>query len=250
MNDNIFETKQITFRTMTSPPYSIGDIYYDTSCSKVYMATSISSLEEIADNSSITLSSPSSNISGYTTTSSGSASATWNNGTVYTSPGYYTTTGYSSWSSDLEVNEVTIDSAIKKKIEEFLSSEGEMMPLIEKFLVEYLENILEDPDKVVEKLLKNRDIELQILRGKVDMLEWEKTQLTTSKEKLEKDLESMKSRLDYLETIINNPNHQYPWSPWGGNGGITWTTTCDGTDSSAATYTATYRDGSCSSASI
>ncbi len=114
------------------------------------------------------------------------------NGIVCNASGnYYTTTGFSSTYSyndcyESESVEETIKKEVKKKFEEIMESEDEMMPLIKNYLRKYLEEVMDNPEELIK-----RDKEIE--RQKEEIKE-----LKEQVEALKKEIETIKSNSLYL----------------------------------------------------
>ena len=63
----------------------------------------------------------------------------------------------------------------EKIIKRLLDNEEEFIPLIKKYLVKYLDSVLENPSELVgeavEKLIKEKDSEIEELKKRIDFLE-------------------------------------------------------------------------------
>ena len=145
------------------------------------------------------------------------STSTLSNGGSYTNSGYvsYTTNPYyNTWSIDSTEIAVGVDEdEIKKSIERFISSEDDMMPLIKKYLRGYLEEILDNPDIIlnIDEAYKATELELDFAKTRISKLEKEikdlkemlYQQLIRASD-LEKRLEEMesKTRNDYYTTNI------------------------------------------------
>ena len=90
----------------------------------------------------------------------------------------------------------------EKLITDILESEDELMPILKKYLVGYLDKIMENPDSIIDRLIKEKDTEIKELRDRVNQLE---------------------KQVSILENIINiplgvqpmNPIQPNPYNPWG-----------------------------------
>lgn len=126
------------------------------------------------------------------------------NGRVYATidPSNYT------WSLNLG-NLISKEDKVEL-VEEILENEDEFMPILKKYLVGYLDKILENPEPLIKELIKEKD-------DKID-------ELSKEVSNLKKEVETLKNTIPVLpsEPIPLGPNPYYPTDPWG-TGGITWT---------------------------
>ena len=95
-------------------------------------------------------------------------------------------------------------------VEEILENEDEFMPILKKYLVGYLDKILENPEPLIKELIKEKD-------DKID-------ELSKEVSNLKKEVETLKNTIPVLPSEPSGigPNTYYPADPWG-TGGITWT---------------------------
>ena len=96
-------------------------------------------------------------------------------------------------------------------VEEILGNEDEFMPILKKYLVGYLDKVLENPEPLVKELIKEKDDKINELSKEV--------------EDLKKEVETLKNSIPLIpsEPFPLGPNPYYP-DPWG-TGGITWSGT-------------------------
>ena len=127
-----------------------------------------------------------------------------NNGRFYTSstidPGAYT------WSWNVVDMMSKEDKAAL--VEKILEDEDEFMPILKKYLVGYLDKVLENPEPLVKELIKEKDNKINELSKEV--------------EDLKKEVETLKNNMPLIpsESSPLGPNPYYP-NPWG-TGGIAW----------------------------
>lgn len=126
------------------------------------------------------------------------------NGRIYTSatidPSAYT------WSWNIVDMMSKVDKAAL--VEKILEDEDEFMPILKKYLVGYLDKVLENPEPLVKELIKEKDDKINELSKEV--------------EDLKKEVKTLKNNIPLIpsEPFPIGPNPYYP-SPWD-TGGITW----------------------------
>lgn len=94
-------------------------------------------------------------------------------------------------------------------VEKILEDEDEFMPILKKYLVGYLDKVLENPEPLVKELIKEKDDKIKELSKEV--------------EDLKKEVETLKNNIPLIPSEpfpILGPNPCYP-DPWG-TGDITW----------------------------
>jgi hypothetical protein len=91
-------------------------------------------------------------------------------------------------------------------ITDILESEDELMPIIKKYLVGYLDKIMENPDPIIDKLIKEKDTEIKELKDRVNQLE---KQVSILKNYTPIPLGIQPNPIDPIQ-----PN---PYIPWGSN---------------------------------
>lgn len=89
-----------------------------------------------------------------------------------TSSNYYTVSD--SWNTSPAFN--LVDLLLSKEQREellmkLLESEDELMPILKKYLVGYLDKIMDNPGEIIKELLKEKDTEIESLKKKVSDLE-------------------------------------------------------------------------------
>lgn len=126
------------------------------------------------------------------------------NGRIYTSATIDPSTYTWSW------NIVDMMSKEDKAtlVEKILEDEDEFMPILKKYLVGYLDKVLENPEPLVKELIKEKDNKINELSKEV--------------EDLKKEVETLKNNIPLIpsEPFPLGPNPYYP-DPWS-TGGITW----------------------------
>ena len=97
--------------------------------------------------------------------------------TISVNPIYYNnntwTTGYSYsvWDGCGEGESgKTIEEYVEERVEKYLESEDDMIPLVKNYLRKYLEKVMDNPDEIVKEIIKEKDEEIDSLRKEVDML--------------------------------------------------------------------------------
>lgn len=98
------------------------------------------------------------NVSGFSTATSGYCDVT---GTSYSDE--YT------W--DVLGGKFALDTeTMEKIIEKTLDRDEDLYPIVEKYLINHLEKIMDNPDKIVQKLLENKDTKIKELEEEVENL--------------------------------------------------------------------------------
>lgn len=138
------------------------------------------------------------------------------------SPGYST---YSStWTGDDQNTNVTLDATfdgiIKEKLKEIISTEDDMMPLIKRYLRDYLEEILDNPDIVFSNDKELQEAQKELEETKKELEETKSLLCSAMSDiyRLEQDIRDLKCRVSELE---NKPSDSWTniSSPY-----ITWAT--------------------------
>lgn len=126
------------------------------------------------------------------------------NGRIYTS----TTIDQSAYTWSWNVVDMMSKEDKATLVEKILEDEDEFMPILKKYLVGYLDKVLENPEPLVKELIKEKDDKINELSKEV--------------EDLKKEVETLKNNIPLIpsEPFPLGPNPYYPdsWS----TGGITW----------------------------
>ena len=131
------------------------------------------------------------------------------NGRIYTSA----TIDPSAYTWSLNFGDIMSKEDKAALVEKILEDEDEFMPILKKYLVGYLDKVLENPEPLVKELIKEKDDKINELSKEV--------------EDLKKEVETLKNNIPLIpsEPIPLGPNPYYPDpDPWG-TGGITWSGT-------------------------
>ena len=129
-----------------------------------------------------------------------------NNGRVYTSA----TIDPSAYTWSWNVGDMMSKEDKAALVEKILEDEDEFMPILKKYLVGYLDKVLENPEPLIKELIKEKDEKISELSKEV--------------EDLKKEVEALKNvRSIPTPDVPLDPNPYYP-DPWG-TGGITWSGT-------------------------
>lgn len=88
--------------------------------------------------------------------------------------GYCDVTGASSsdeYTWDVLGGKFALDTeTMEKIIEKTLDRDEDLYPIVEKYLINHLEKIMDNPDKIVQKLLENKDTKIKELEEEVENL--------------------------------------------------------------------------------
>ena len=88
--------------------------------------------------------------------------------------GYCDVTGVSSgdeYTWDVLGGKFALDTeTMEKIIEKTLDRDEDLYPIVEKYLINHLEKIMDNPDKIVQKLLENKDTKIKELEEEVENL--------------------------------------------------------------------------------
>lgn len=82
----------------------------------------------------------------------------------------YNYDGLSSIISSTNLNNLLSKEEKEKLITSLLESEDDMMPVLKRYLVSYLDKILDNPEPIIKDLIKEKDETIQDLTNKVDDL--------------------------------------------------------------------------------
>lgn len=139
------------------------------------------------------------------------------------SPGYSYSTYSSTWDGDSQNTDVTLsafDGIIKEKLKEIISTEDDMMPLIKRYLRDYLEEILDNPDIVFSNDKELQEAQKELEETKKELEETKSLLCSAMSDiyRLEQDIRDLKCRVSELE---NKPSDSWTTtsSPY-----ITWAT--------------------------
>lgn len=136
-----------------------------------------------------------------------------------TSSNYYTVSD--PWSYTFNLTDLLSKEQKEELLMKLLESEDELMPILKKYLVGYLDKIMDNPEEIIKELLKEKDIEIESLKKKVSDLE----------EKVNKA--SLTPYPYYPSNIPLGPN---PFEgSWSDNNGITWSDIYSSSSSSTMT---------------
>lgn len=129
------------------------------------------------------------------------------NGRIYASAAIDPST-YTSWSWN--VGDMMSKEDKEALVEKILEDEDEFMPILKKYLVGYLDKVLENPEPLVKELIKEKDDKINELSKEV--------------EDLKKEVETLKNNIPLIpsEPIPLGPNPYYS-DPWLAGG--TWSGT-------------------------
>ena len=92
----------------------------------------------------------------------------------------------------------------EKIISDLLDKEDDLMPILKKYLVGYLDKIMENPDSIIDKLIKEKDTEIKELKDRVN--------------KLEEKVNSLENSRLNIPTPLGPSPLPYPtnpYTPWG-----------------------------------
>ena len=139
--------------------------------------------------------------------------------TISVNPIYYNnntwTTGYSYsvWDGCEEGESgKTIEEYVEERVEKYLESEDDMIPLVKNYLRKYLEKVMDNPDEIVKEIIKEKDEEIDSLRKEVDMLRKDIADLH----------DQIRRKIDREKTEINWPNVGDQATTTGSTPYITW----------------------------
>lgn len=141
-----------------------------------------------------------------------SSNINWNGGNGYS------TAGYASWYDvDSYLRPESFDDAmskcIKDKLKEIISTEDDMMPLIKRYLRDYLEEILENPGTVFDDSL-----ELKETKDKLQQVEEELEETKSQLRQAQLEISNLTGKLYTLENDLRRlkPTEEggYTLSPW------------------------------------
>lgn len=129
----------------------------------------------------------------------------------------YETYSSATWSPSIK-NLINIDDFISNEdkvelIEKILENEDEFMPILKKYLVGYLDKILDNPEPIIKDLIKEKDDKIN---------------------ELNKEVEQLKEEISNIKNIILPLPYNYPpyspgigTNPW--NNGTVYCNSNDGT---------------------
>ena len=111
--------------------------------------------------------------------------------------------GYYDYNVDWE-SSFTADLA-KELIEKALDKDDELYPIVEKYLIKHLEKIMDNPDKVIKELIKEKDDKINELEEKVSDMEKKLSDLETM-------VEAVRNKQIFNERILPD-DYVYPDYP-------------------------------------
>ncbi len=127
----------------------------------------------------------------------------------------------SNWAITWDLNTLLGEKDKEELLTKLLESEDDLMPILKKYLVGYLDKIMENPEPIIKELIKEKDEEIKRLNKEV--------------EELKKEVEELKKEVESIKLNNNYNDYPYPYdpnptiNPWiPSNGGITWSGTQDG----------------------
>ena len=130
--------------------------------------------------------------------------------TISVNPIYYNnntwTTGYSYsvWDGCGEGESgKTIEEYVEERVEKYLESEDDMIPLVKNYLRKYLEKVMDNPDEIVKEIIKEKDEEINSLRKEVDMLRKDVADLNNQIRRM--DRERTEKIEDWGTTAVSTP---------------------------------------------
>lgn len=145
---------------------------------KNYWPTSITSIDPSSSASSYTCSYTSNSVTPNNSSNKLNSINTITNVSGFnttTASGYYDDiTGISSndeYTWDVLGGKFALDTeTVEKIIEKTLDKDEDLYPIVEKYLINHLEKIMDNPDKIVQKLLENKDTKIKELEEEVENL--------------------------------------------------------------------------------
>lgn len=102
----------------------------------------------------------------------------------------------SSWNVNFKIKDLISDKDKEEILMSLLDKEDDLMPILKKYLVGYLEKIMDNPKELVKELIDDKDDKIQ---------------------NLEQEIKNLRLEIDYLRNALLTTQVPPPYTPYTGN---------------------------------